>query len=107
MLEAVFEEIPIKQQVFAEVEALVRPDCILATNTSALSVTAMGAELEHPERLVGMHFFNPVALMPLVELVGTAAATTSRSRPPPTSARRSASAPSPSATRPGSSSTGC
>jgi 3-hydroxyacyl-CoA dehydrogenase len=74
VLEAVFEEIPIKQQVFAEVEALVRPDCILATNTSALSVTTMGAELEHPERLVGMHFFNPVALMPLVELVGTAAA---------------------------------
>src|SRR3954470_9760131 len=74
VLEAVFEEIPIKQQVFAEVEALVRPDCILATNTSALSVTAMGAELEHPERLVGMHFFNPVALMPLVELVGTASA---------------------------------
>ncbi|MGZ8693922.1 MAG: 3-hydroxyacyl-CoA dehydrogenase NAD-binding domain-containing protein [Gaiellaceae bacterium] len=74
VLEAVFEEIPIKQQVFAEVEALVRPDCILATNTSALSVTAVGAELEHPERLVGMHFFNPVAMMPLVELVGTAAA---------------------------------
>ena len=73
VLEAVFEEIAIKQQVFAEVEALVGDECILATNTSAISVGAMGAELDHPERLVGMHFFNPVAVMPLVELIGTPA----------------------------------
>ena len=71
VIEAVFEEIPVKKQVFAEVEAVVRPDCVLATNTSALSVTDMGSDLEHPERLVGMHFFNPVAVMPLVELVET------------------------------------
>jgi len=71
VIEAVYEEIPVKKQVFAEVEAVVRPDCVLATNTSALSVTDMGAGLEHPERLVGMHFFNPVAMMPLVELVET------------------------------------
>ena len=48
---------------------MVAPDCVLATNTSALSVTAMAAELAQPERVVGMHFFNPVALLPLVEVV--------------------------------------
>ncbi|MBA3566997.1 MAG: 3-hydroxyacyl-CoA dehydrogenase family protein, partial [Actinobacteria bacterium] len=47
------------------------PECVLATNTSSLSVTEMGADLEHPERVVGMHFFNPVAILPLVELVRT------------------------------------
>ena len=71
VLEAVFEEVGVKKQVFAEVEACVSADCVLATNTSALSVTEMGGELMHPERLVGMHFFNPVALMPLVELIRT------------------------------------
>jgi 3-hydroxyacyl-CoA dehydrogenase/enoyl-CoA hydratase/carnithine racemase len=71
VLEAVFEEIDVKKQVFAEIEALVSPECVLATNTSALSVTEMGADLEHPERLLGTHFFNPVAVMPLVELVRT------------------------------------
>ena len=48
---------------------MVRPDCVLATNTSSLSVSAMAAELEHPERVVGFHFFNPVAVLPLVEIV--------------------------------------
>jgi 3-hydroxyacyl-CoA dehydrogenase/enoyl-CoA hydratase/carnithine racemase len=71
VLEAVFEEMSVKKEVFATLESLVRADCILATNTSGLSVTEMGADLEHPERVVGMHFFNPVALMPLVELVRT------------------------------------
>jgi 3-hydroxyacyl-CoA dehydrogenase/enoyl-CoA hydratase/carnithine racemase len=69
VIEAVFEEIAVKQRVFAEVEAVVRPDCVLATNTSSLSVTEMGAGLAHPSRLVGFHFFNPVAMMPLVEVV--------------------------------------
>ncbi|MCQ9164063.1 3-hydroxyacyl-CoA dehydrogenase NAD-binding domain-containing protein [Arthrobacter sp. STN4] len=69
VIEAVFEELDIKKQVFAEVEAVVSPECILATNTSSLSVTAMAADLKHPERLVGFHFFNPVALMPLLEIV--------------------------------------
>ncbi|MDR7159246.1 3-hydroxyacyl-CoA dehydrogenase NAD-binding domain-containing protein [Arthrobacter sp. BE255] len=69
VIEAVFEELNVKKQVFAEVEAIVSPDCILATNTSSLSVTAMAADLEHPERLVGFHFFNPVAVMPLLEIV--------------------------------------
>ena len=69
VIEAVFEELSVKQKVFAEVEAVVRPDCVLATNTSSLSVSAMAAELEHPERVVGFHFFNPVAVLPLVEIV--------------------------------------
>jgi 3-hydroxyacyl-CoA dehydrogenase/enoyl-CoA hydratase/carnithine racemase len=69
VIEAVFEELNVKKQVFAEVEAIVSPECILATNTSSLSVTAMAADLQHPERLVGFHFFNPVAVMPLLEIV--------------------------------------
>jgi 3-hydroxyacyl-CoA dehydrogenase/enoyl-CoA hydratase/carnithine racemase len=71
VIEAVFEELDVKRQVFGELEGAVKAECVLATNTSALSVTAMGENLEHPERLVGMHFFNPVPLMPLVELVRT------------------------------------
>ena len=69
VLEAVFEELGVKKQVFAELEAVVRGDCVLATNTSALSVTDMAAELRCPERVAGMHFFNPVAVMPLLEVV--------------------------------------
>jgi 3-hydroxyacyl-CoA dehydrogenase/enoyl-CoA hydratase/carnithine racemase len=69
VIEAVFEELSVKQKVFAEVEAVVRPDCVLATNTSSLSVSAMATELAHPERVVGFHFFNPVAVLPLVEIV--------------------------------------
>ena len=69
VLEAVFEELDVKKQVFAELETVVGDECILATNTSALSVTDLAAELTHPERVVGMHFFNPVALMPLLEVV--------------------------------------
>ncbi|HZB51725.1 MAG TPA: 3-hydroxyacyl-CoA dehydrogenase NAD-binding domain-containing protein [Mycobacteriales bacterium] len=69
VIEAVFEELKVKQQVFAEVEAVVRPDCVLATNTSSLSVTEMAAGLAHPERVVGLHFFNPVAVLPLLEVV--------------------------------------
>jgi 3-hydroxyacyl-CoA dehydrogenase/enoyl-CoA hydratase/carnithine racemase len=69
VLEAVFEELEIKQQVFSELEEVVGDNCILATNTSALSITDMAAELRRPERVAGMHFFNPVALMPLLEVV--------------------------------------
>src|SRR5690606_259654 len=71
VIEAVFEELNVKKQVFAEVEAVVSPECILATNTSSLSVTEMGHDLKHPERLVGFHFFNPVAVMPLLEIAQT------------------------------------
>ncbi|MCI0141591.1 enoyl-CoA hydratase/isomerase family protein [Arthrobacter bambusae] len=69
VIEAVFEELNVKKQVFAEVEAIVSAECILATNTSSLSVTAMAEDLQYPERLVGFHFFNPVAVMPLLEIV--------------------------------------
>ncbi len=69
VLEAVFEELELKRSIFAELEATVAPSCVLATNTSALSVTGMAAGLEQPGRVVGMHFFNPVALLPLVEVV--------------------------------------
>jgi len=71
VLEAVFEEMAVKKEVFAELERVVSPECVLATNTSSLSVTEMSSELERPERVVGMHFFNPVAVLPLVELVRT------------------------------------
>jgi 3-hydroxyacyl-CoA dehydrogenase/enoyl-CoA hydratase/carnithine racemase len=69
VIEAVFEEIGVKQQVFAEVEAVVTPECVLASNTSSLSITEMAGGLAHPERVVGFHFFNPVAVMPLLEII--------------------------------------
>ena len=68
VIEAVFEQLDVKKVVFGQLEKVVRPDCILATNTSSLSVAEMAAELTHPERVVGFHFFNPVALMPLLEI---------------------------------------
>jgi len=69
VIEAVFEEMAVKQKVFAEVEAVVSAECVLATNTSSLSVTEMASGLQHPERVVGFHFFNPVAVLPLLEVV--------------------------------------
>jgi 3-hydroxyacyl-CoA dehydrogenase/enoyl-CoA hydratase/carnithine racemase len=69
VIEAVFENLEVKQQVFAEVEEYVSAECVLATNTSSLSITDMASKLQHPERVVGFHFFNPVAVMPLLEIV--------------------------------------
>ncbi len=69
VIEAVFEEMGVKKTVFADVEKVVSAECVLATNTSSLSITEMAADLEHPERVVGFHFFNPVAVMPLLEIV--------------------------------------
>ena len=69
VLEAVFEEMKVKQQVFEELEGIVSSECVLATNTSSLSVTTMASKLVHPERVVGFHFFNPVAILPLLEVV--------------------------------------
>ncbi|MFC6153168.1 3-hydroxyacyl-CoA dehydrogenase NAD-binding domain-containing protein [Nocardioides yefusunii] len=69
VIEAVFEEMGVKKAVFADAEKVVSPECVLATNTSSLSITEMASELEHPERVVGFHFFNPVAVMPLLEIV--------------------------------------
>jgi 3-hydroxyacyl-CoA dehydrogenase/enoyl-CoA hydratase/carnithine racemase len=72
VIEAVFEDLAVKKQVWAELEKIVTPECVLATNTSSLSVSAMAEDLEHPERVVGLHFFNPVSVMPLVEVVRAA-----------------------------------
>ena len=69
VVEAVFEEMKVKKAVFADVEKVVSAECVLATNTSSLSITEMAADLDHPERVVGFHFFNPVAVMPLLEIV--------------------------------------
>ena len=69
VIEAVFEEMSVKKSVFADVEKVVSPECVLATNTSSLSITEMAADLAHPGRVVGFHFFNPVAVMPLLEIV--------------------------------------
>lgn len=68
VIEAVFERMDVKKQVFAELEEHIKPDCVLATNTSSLSVTEMAADLQYPERVVGFHFFTPVAVMPLLEI---------------------------------------
>jgi 3-hydroxybutyryl-CoA dehydrogenase len=69
VIEAIVEELGPKQELFAELERICRPDAVLATNTSALSVTEIASATSSPERVVGMHFFNPAPLMPLVEIV--------------------------------------
>ena len=69
VVEAVIEDLTVKRQLFAELETIVRPDCVLATNTSSLSVTAIAAGLQHPQRVAGFHFFNPVPLMKIVEVI--------------------------------------
>ena len=69
VIEAVFEELKVKHDVFQRIEAVVRDDCVLASNTSSLSIDEISSVLKHPERMVGFHFFNPVAVMPLLEVV--------------------------------------
>ena len=71
VIEAIVEQVDAKKELFAALERIVSPDAILATNTSALSVTEIAAATERPERVVGMHFFNPAPVMPLVEVVRT------------------------------------
>lgn len=71
VIEAVVEKMEVKKKVFAEVSKVVRPDALLLTNTSALSVTEMAKSVENPSRMMGFHFFNPVHRMPLVELIWT------------------------------------
>lgn len=71
VIEAVFEELRVKQDVFVDVEQYISETAVLATNTSSLSVEQISSKLKHPERVVGFHFFNPVAVMPLVEVVKT------------------------------------
>ncbi len=69
VIEAIVEQLDAKQQLFASLESVVSEQCVLATNTSSISITGIGATLAHPQRLVGMHFFNPVPLMALVEVI--------------------------------------
>ena len=71
VIEAIFEELSLKQELFKNLEKIVSPECVLATNTSSLSVEKMGEGLTNPERVVGFHFFNPVAIMPLLEIART------------------------------------
>ncbi|MFF2362004.1 3-hydroxyacyl-CoA dehydrogenase [Streptomyces sp. NPDC058122] len=81
VVEAVLEELDVKQRLFGELEDIVGDDCLLATNTSSLSVTAIGGALRNPGRLVGLHFFNPAPVLPLVEVVsGFATDVTSATR---------------------------
>ncbi|MFI2431491.1 3-hydroxyacyl-CoA dehydrogenase [Streptomyces sp. NPDC018693] len=81
VVEAVLERLDVKQELLRELEAIVSEDCLLATNTSSLSVTAIGGALRNPGRFVGLHFFNPAPLMPLVEVVsGFATDVTSATR---------------------------
>jgi 3-hydroxybutyryl-CoA dehydrogenase len=72
VIEAAFEDLEVKRELFRELERTVEPDTILATNTSALSVTEIAAATTSPERVVGMHFFNPAPVLPLVEVIRTA-----------------------------------
>jgi 3-hydroxybutyryl-CoA dehydrogenase len=69
VIEAVLEDLELKKQVFQEIDKLTRPEVILATNTSSMSITEIGAATKRPEKVVGMHFFNPVPLMKLVEVI--------------------------------------
>jgi 3-hydroxybutyryl-CoA dehydrogenase len=69
VIEAVLEELDLKRELFAELDRVTRPDAILATNTSALSVSEIAVATERPQRVVGMHFFNPAPVLPLVEIV--------------------------------------
>jgi 3-hydroxybutyryl-CoA dehydrogenase len=71
VIEAVIEDLPAKRELFAELDRVLGPEAILATNTSALSVTEIGAATSRPERVVGMHFFNPAPVLPLVEVIRT------------------------------------
>jgi 3-hydroxybutyryl-CoA dehydrogenase len=72
VIEAAFEDLGVKRELFGELENIVDPDAILATNTSALSVTEIAAATATPERVVGLHFFNPAPVLPLVEVIRTA-----------------------------------
>ncbi|HYP46236.1 MAG TPA: 3-hydroxyacyl-CoA dehydrogenase NAD-binding domain-containing protein [Propionibacteriaceae bacterium] len=69
VLEAVFEDLTVKRQVFTDLEQHVSPSCVLASNTSSLSISELAHGLTHPRRVIGFHFFNPVAVLPLLEVV--------------------------------------
>lgn len=83
IIEAIPEDLSLKQQLFTQIEAITSPTAILASNTSSLSIGSIAASLSHPERVIGLHFFNPVAVMKLLEIVkgpDTSAETLERAR---------------------------
>src|SRR5688500_10000016 len=69
VIEAIIENVEIKKQAYAQVEAVVGPHCLIASNTSSLCITELGAATKRPDRVAGLHFFNPVPLMKLVEVI--------------------------------------
>ncbi len=69
VIEAIIEDFEIKKQIFAKINLLVSPQCIIASNTSSLSITSLAACVSHPQRFIGIHFFNPAPIMPLVEII--------------------------------------
>ena len=106
VIEAIVEELEPKREVFAELDRIVGPDAILASNTSAIPIHAIAEATERPERVIGMHFFNPAPLLPLVEIIRAEKSSDEARRTRPTSGpSRPASSPCARTTRPGSSST--
>jgi 3-hydroxybutyryl-CoA dehydrogenase len=69
IIEAIVENLDVKHKVFADLESIVSNECILASNTSSLSIASIGSVLKNPSRVIGIHFFNPAPLMPLVEII--------------------------------------
>jgi 3-hydroxybutyryl-CoA dehydrogenase len=69
LVEAIFEDLAVKAELYRHLDSIVRPEAILASNTSSISISALGATVSRPERFVGLHFFNPVPVLPLVEVV--------------------------------------
>ena len=106
VIEAIVEELPPKRELFAELDRITRPEAILATNTSALSVSQI-AEAERPERVIGMHFFNPALLLPLVEIVRAERSSDEAVDAAYAWAERAGKQPVRCNDTPGSSSTGC
>lgn len=69
IIEAIIENLEVKQKLFSELEKITNPDCVFASNTSSLSITSIASSCKRPERFLGIHFFNPATLMPLVEII--------------------------------------
>jgi 3-hydroxyacyl-CoA dehydrogenase len=105
VIEAIVEELEPKRELFAELDRITRPEAVLATNTSALSVSDIAEATEHSERVVGMHFFNPAPLLPLVEIIRAEQSSDAALSAAFEWASRRASSPFARTTRPGSSST--
>ena len=105
MIEAVIEDLQLKRDLFAELDGLLANDAVLATNTSALSVTQIARAASRPERVVGMHFFNPAPVLPLVEIVRAELSSEAAVETAYAFAKRIGKEPIAAGTRPASSST--